>query len=169
MAGLQDSSRNLQYDQYAHGPFYRDGSKELTAAARPRSALDPRMAHSVRWTSYNQLMYTYRGKTTTNSTCCSAQETSYNNSGVLLGESAETSRSLTSAATTSAWAYAQQVISRRSRRLLISFFARANYGYKGRYCSRRRSVPDGSTCSATITSGASSGVLKPRGISKEFP
>ena len=124
--------------------FYRDGSKEAYRNGQTPFG-STRMARNVRWTNYNQLMYTYKGKSNHEFDVLLGQETSYNNSEYLLGESTDFPFDNLGNDNLGLGATPSKVDTSFEEKLLISFFARANYSYKGRYLLSATVRADGST------------------------
>lgn len=124
--------------------FYRDGSKEAYRNGQTPFG-STRMARDVRWTNYNQLMYTYKGKSNHEFDVLLGQETSYNNSEYLLGESTDFPFDNLGNDNLGLGATPSKVNTSFEEKLLISFFARANYSYKGRYLLSATVRADGST------------------------
>lgn len=124
--------------------FYRDGSKEAY-----RNGQSPygqtTMTREMRWSNFNYLTYKMPSRKSHNFDMTLGQETSGRSSENLLGQSTDFPFDNLGNYNLGLGATPSRVSSTYSDKLLVSFFARANYSYRRRYLLTVTAREDGST------------------------
>ncbi len=124
--------------------FYKDGSKEAYRNGQVPYGQNA-FQRDVRWSNFNYLTYKYKQKKGHAFDITLGQETSGRSSENLLGQATDFPFDNLGNANLGLGATPSKVSSSYSDKLLISFFARANYSYKNRYLFTVTAREDGST------------------------
>ncbi len=124
--------------------FYHDGSKEAYRNGQTPYG-QTTMIRDMRWSNFNYLTYKMPSKKSHNFDVTIGQETSGRSSENLLGQATDFPFDNLGNANLGLGATPSRVSSTYSDKLLVSFFARANYNYKRRYLLTVTAREDGST------------------------
>ena len=123
--------------------FYQDGSKEAYRNGQTPYG-STRMTRNVRWTNFNYLTYKYERKRGHAFDVMLGQETAFQGSEYLLAGATDFPFDNIANDNLGLGATPTTANSNRSDKLLVSFFARANYNFRDRYNYTATSRADGS-------------------------
>ena len=124
--------------------FYQDGSKEAYRNGQTPYG-STRMTRNVRWTNFNYLTYKYERKRGHAFDVMLGQETAFQGSEYLLAGATDFPFDNIANDNLGLGATPTTANSNRSDKLLVSFFARANYNFRDRYLFTATIRADGST------------------------
>ena len=124
--------------------FYQDGSKEAYRNGQTPYG-STRMTRNVRWTNFNYLTYKYKRKRGHAFDVMLGQETAFQGSEYLLAGATDFPFDNIANDNLGLGATPTTANSNRSDKLLVSFFARANYNFRDRYLFTATIRADGST------------------------
>lgn len=124
--------------------FYREGSKEAYRNGQMPYGSN-RFTRNVRWTNYNHLTYKYARKNGHAFDVMLGQETSFQGSEYTVAGATDFPFDNLGNYNLGLGATPTTANSSRSEKLLVSFFARANYNYRDRYLFTATVRADGST------------------------
>lgn len=124
--------------------FYFDGSKEAYRNGQTPYG-STRSTRALRWTNYNYLTYKYKGSKIHSFDVMLGQETSFQSSEYVLAASTDFPFDNLANYNLGLGATPTTADSDYSEKMLLSFFMRANYSYKGRYLLTATVRADGST------------------------